>query len=74
MYTCMFPFAKHGIQSSNTASQKIHAKQHQFVLLNFQFWKAYIILTKREMEMRGTSKGTEEIGRGEGRRKVENLK
>ena len=60
MYTCMFPFAKHGIQSSNTASQKIHAKQHQFVLLNFQFWKAYIILTKREMEMRGTSKGTEE--------------
>ena len=60
MYTCMFPFAKHGIQSSNTASQKIHAKQHHFVLLNFQFWKAYIILTKREMEMRGTSKGTEE--------------
>ena len=63
MYTCMFPFAKHGIQSSNTASQKIHAKQHQFVLLNFQFWKAYIILTKREMEMRGTSKGIEETGK-----------
>ena len=48
MYTCMFPFAKHGIQSSNTARQKIHAKQHHFVLLNFQFWKAYIILTERD--------------------------
>ena len=37
-------------QTSNAASQKILAKQNNhdppfFFLLNFQFWKAYIILT-----------------------------